>query len=218
MYSRRVVLGSVATAAVIQPGLPIRRRRGLAGLGGGALAPETVYGYLRNAGFDPEHARMLVAIAQRESGLDPSKRCKNCVPKQGGGYYQEDSIGLFQINMLGNLGTHRMALLGLDSPSDLLDPEVSAAAAYALWAGNDANLNTLWSINRDEPFPYRAQYLARLSALPPASALEAQVAGNLGGGGSGNGGGDGGDGGNSGVVVALMAGAGLALLMGMLDG
>jgi hypothetical protein len=119
--------------------------------------------------------------------------------------------------MLGNLGTQRMALLGLDSPADLLDPEVSAAAAYALWAGNDGNLNTLWSINRDEPFPYRTQYLARLAALPSASALESQVAGNVGGG-SGSGGGAGGDGGNSGVIMALVAGAGLGLLLGVLDG
>lgn len=195
-----------------------RARRGLSGLGG-ALSAEDVYAYARSAGFDPERARMMVAIAKRESGLDPSKRCLNCVPKPGGGFFEEDSIGLWQINMRGALGQQRLSQLGLSSPSELLDPAVNASAAFALWAGNDANLNTLWSINRDSPFPYRRVYLENLAALPSAQNLENAVLARGGGGSvderpntAAEGEAD-----LTGVYTALAVGAGLALAMGVLD-
>jgi hypothetical protein len=189
--------------------------RGLAGLGGAALSAEEVFGYLRGAGFDPERARMLVAIGKRESGLDPSRRCLNCVPKKGGGFYEEDSIGLFQINMRGALGVQRMAQLGLSSPTDLFDPAVSARAAFLLWGGNDSNLNTLWSINRDEPFPYRQLYLQNLAALPSAALLEGSLMSAQGGGASPPDDPAAGD--NTRVYAALAIGAGVGLVLAVLE-
>lgn len=179
---------------------------------GAVLSAAEVYGYLRDAGFDPERARMLLAIAKRESGLDASARCNNCIPKPGGGFYDEDSVGLFQINMRGSLGVARLAQLGLSSPSDLLDPAVSARAAFKLWNGNDANLDTLWYINRNTPLPYRDKFLQEMASLPSTAELENVVV--AGGGGDRR---ETGTGGANSIYAAVAVGAGVALVLGVLD-
>jgi len=185
---------------------------GLAGLGG-VLSADYVYALLRDAGFDADRARILLAIAKRESGLNPLARCNNCVPKKGGGYYDEDSVGLFQINMRGALGVARLAQLGIASASDLLDPVVSARAAYRLWNGNDDNLDRLWYINRNTPLPYADRFQEELASLPAASELENVLIARGGGGGPG----PGKPGDNTAIYAAVAAGAGFALLLGALE-
>lgn len=143
--------------------------------GGRPLTHQAVYNLARDAGFPAEVARRMVAIAVRESGLIPTARCKNCagVP--------EDSIGLWQINMLGDLGTRRLALFGISSPEDLLDPAVNAMAAFRTWNGQERNLNIAWHIHEDGLFPYRTRYLAALNALPAMERMELAYSG-IGGG------------------------------------
>lgn len=126
-----------------------------------------VYYLARQAGFPPDVARTMVAIAIRESGLDPSARCLSCFPG-----IQEDSIGLWQINMLGSLGAARMLQFGLTSKEELLDPEVNARAAYLTWGGSDRNLNIAWRINEEGAYQYRTKYLQALNSLPALDTLE----------------------------------------------
>lgn len=110
----------------------------IAGLGSAALSPATIYQYAVNAGFPPDTATKMVAIALKESGG---------IPTAYNGTPPDDSYGLWQINMYGNLGPARMAQFGLTDKSQLFDPAVNAAAAYSIWAGNDSNLNIAWAIN-----------------------------------------------------------------------
>lgn len=137
------------------------------------LSIQVVYNLARDAGFPSAVARQMVAIAWRESGRDPSRRCADCVPKPGGGFYNEDSIGLYQINMLGALGAARLKQFNLTKVEQLLDPAVNSRAAAVIWAGKPQNLNIAWAIDRDKPLPFRTLYLKLLNKLPPAETLEA---------------------------------------------
>ena len=230
IVSRRVVVGGAASAVPFARPLARRRLRGLAGLGA-VLGAQEVYDVARAAGFPPDVARQMVAIAKRETGFNSSARCTNCVPKPGGGYYAEDSIGLWQIDMLGARGEQRLAQLGLSSREQLLDPAQNARAAYLLWGGSAANLETLWSINKDLPnLPFKTRYLAALSSLPALSDLEIAY-----GGGTNNfgcspdieyepnhecyraGSGSGQAGVMSAAVKGLAVGAGLALVLGVFE-
>ena len=80
----------------------------------------------------------MAAIAMKESGGNPS--AYNGTPP-------DDSYGLWQINMYGNLGPARMSQFGLSNKSQLFDPATNAAAAYSIWNGNPNNLNIAWAIN-----------------------------------------------------------------------
>lgn len=136
------------------------------------LTVQEVYGHARRAGFPAVTARVMVAIAQRESGLRPNARCKNCIPRPEGGFYSEDSIGLWQINMLGAFGDRRLKEFGIPNRETLLRPDAAARAAFKIWAGRDANLDIAWAINRDKPIPFRTRFLKLLAALPPVDEME----------------------------------------------
>lgn len=105
------------------------------------LSPDEIYQVARLAGFPPATAVKMVAIALKESGGDP--RALNAKPP-------DESYGLWQINMLGTLGTARLREYGLSSKEQLYDPAVNARAAYRLWAGSDSNLDRHWAIVRSE--------------------------------------------------------------------
>jgi hypothetical protein len=97
-----------------------------------------LYQYALAAGFPQDTAVKMVAIALKESGGNPLAH--NTTPP-------DDSYGLWQINMYGNLAAPRMAQFGLSSPSDLFDPSTNAAAAFQTWGFNDNNLQIAWAIN-----------------------------------------------------------------------
>lgn len=140
--------------------------------GGQALSVETVYALAREAGFPPDTARKMVAIAMRESGLVPTARCKDCFPG-----IKEDSIGLWQINMYGTLGAARLQQFGLSSPDQMLDPRVNARAAFLTWGGNDRNLEIAWRIDSEGAYGYRTKYLANLNRLPGFETMEMAYSG-----------------------------------------
>jgi len=95
---------------------------------GGTLSGKQLVEVLKQAGFTGEGLKMAWAIAMRESGGKPSAFNGNA----GTG---DKSYGLFQINMLGNLGPARLKELGLNSNEDLLDPLTNAKAAYKMSKG-----------------------------------------------------------------------------------
>lgn len=148
---------------------------------GSPLDVQTVYNLARSAGFTPDVARSMVAIAQRESGLNPSCLATSVMGST------EASYGLWQINMSGAMRPQKLAMFGLSDPSQLLDPTTNAMAAYRLSGGG--NLSP-WHIDSDVGnivqsdgsvksvnLGYRTKYLSFLSALPSLELLEASFAG-----------------------------------------
>ncbi len=143
---------------------------GLTGLGS-TLSASQIYQVARQAGFPAETAVKMTAIALKESA-------GNTQAYNGVG--PDDSYGLWQINMKGNLGTFRLSQFGLSDKSDLYDPLTNAKAAYAIWAGNDANLNAAWAINRGvDKTRYQAALPTAISAAESVDPAVSQVADDL---------------------------------------
>lgn len=142
------------------------RRTGLGGCPGSPIGVQDAYNFARMAGFSPDAARTAVAIAMRESGLNP-----NCVATSVAGS-TEASYGLMQINMSGTLGTSRLLQFGISDASALLDPGINMQAAYTL-SGGGSNWSP-WHIDSDTAtiagkvvnLGYRTKYLNNLASLP----------------------------------------------------
>lgn len=144
-------------------GIALLAPRGMAASCSPVLTTDQVYQIALNAGFPSDVATDMVAIAMRESSLCPTAHNPGTLG------VTEDSYGLWQINVDAN--PQVVSALGLSDPSQLLDPNVNAAAAYMLWGGNNANLNTLWAINQTgPPYYYAEKYQANLPAAQAAAA------------------------------------------------
>jgi hypothetical protein len=90
-----------------------------------ALSEGTLAALLRNAGFPEDKVPLMVNIAKRESGLRPGAHNPNAATG-------DNSYGLFQINMIGDLGPARLkefADIGVQSYEDLKDPWKNVLAA-----------------------------------------------------------------------------------------
>jgi hypothetical protein len=83
---------------------------------------------LRSAGFKGESLRTAWAVVMKESTGNPNALNNN--PKSG-----DLSFGLFQINMIGDLGPYRLEKYGLKSNSDLYDPTINARVAFQMSKG-----------------------------------------------------------------------------------
>lgn len=83
---------------------------------------------LHRAGFRGDSLKKAYAIAMRESGGRPTA----FNPDVSTG---DQSYGLFQINMLGNLGPARRKQFGLTSNEELLNPEKNAQVAFRMSKG-----------------------------------------------------------------------------------
>lgn len=83
---------------------------------------DSTIGVLVNKGLDREKAITMAAIMLAESGGRPDALNNN--PRTG-----DLSYGLFQINMIGNLGPARRRQFGLSSNEDLKDPNKNIDAA-----------------------------------------------------------------------------------------
>lgn len=79
-----------------------------------------------DAGFTKEQAKVMAAIAGGESTFN--NRAHN--PNRATG---DNSYGLWQINMIDQLGVERRRNLGLSSNEDLFDPATNARAAKAIF-------------------------------------------------------------------------------------
>ena len=135
------------------------------------MTPTEVYNLARGAGFPPDTARKMVAIAQRESSLNPGVIGTINAAK-------ETSYGLWQIN-LKDAGIARLMAANGITADNIRIPAVNAQAAYLLWGGRDANLDTSWYINRyGNQYGYAEKYQQNLSRLPAAGELEAVYSGS----------------------------------------
>lgn len=78
-------------------------------------------------GFEGKALRTAWAVVMKESRGHPTSR--NNTPSTG-----DNSYGLFQINMIGDLGIIRKEKFGIKKNSDLFDPVTNAEAAYYMTA------------------------------------------------------------------------------------
>ena len=83
---------------------------------------------LAAVGFKGYGLKLAWAVAMKESGGRPSALNNNI--RTG-----DSSYGIFQINMIGDLGPMRLAKFGLTTKKDLLDPVENAKAAYYMTNG-----------------------------------------------------------------------------------
>ena len=81
---------------------------------------------LRQAGFPEKDIPTMIGIAGGESSFNP--RAFNPDASTG-----DQSYGLFQINMLGDLGPERRAQFGLRSNEELYDPVTNIRAAKKIY-------------------------------------------------------------------------------------
>ena len=112
-------------------------RRGGASVGatkGKTLGGIEVARIFYNAGFRGADLVKAVAIAQRESRFNTGAYNPNAKTK-------DKSFGLMQINMIGNLGPARRKQFGIKSDEELLDPNVNARAAYAIYKSSNKSFH-----------------------------------------------------------------------------
>lgn len=83
---------------------------------------------LRGAGFQGDALRTAYAVAMAESG-------GRATAFNGNRDTGDESYGLFQINMLGDLGPDRLKRYGLPSREALYDPQRNARIAYQMSGG-----------------------------------------------------------------------------------
>jgi hypothetical protein len=86
----------------------------------GQVSIEQLVGLAKGAGFSQSDAVIMAAIAMAESG--GNSNAHNAKPP-------DNSYGLWQINMIGNLGPERRQQIGISSDDKLKDPVVNAHAA-----------------------------------------------------------------------------------------
>lgn len=95
----------------------------------GGLTPAQIYQVALNAGFNPISAIIMTAISMAEDpGGNPNALNNN--PATG-----DLSYGLWQINMIGNLGPARLRAFGISNNNQLFDPATNAHAAYIISHG-----------------------------------------------------------------------------------
>jgi hypothetical protein len=124
-----------------------------------ALTDAQIAAAAKVGGFTGDGLVVAVAVALAESSGDP--RAHN-------GKGLDDSYGLWQINMRGDMGPARRRQFGITSNSQLFDPATNAKAAYAISKGGKSW--GPWSTYTN--LAYR-NFLsrARLAAGAPAASL-----------------------------------------------
>lgn len=88
------------------------------------LSAEEIKGYASKAGFKGQDLNIAVAVALAES----TGNTKAHNPRG-----KDDSYGLWQINLYGDMGPARRREFALASDADLFQPDVNAKAAYKIF-------------------------------------------------------------------------------------
>lgn len=118
----------------------------------GARGGKALLSWLERAGLSGEKLRMAWAIGMGESGGNP--RAFNGNANTG-----DKSYGLFQINMIGNLGPARLKQYNLSSNDDLFDPETNIRVMIKM-SNNCTNWQP-WSVYK------RGSYRKFYDQFPP---------------------------------------------------
>lgn len=92
------------------------------------LEPEELKELLKAVGFKGEALKLAWGIAMRESRGGPTSH-------NGNSDTGDNSYGLFQINMIGSLGTDRRERYGLTTNEELFNPVANARIAFLMSGG-----------------------------------------------------------------------------------
>lgn len=92
------------------------------------MSAAQIYQIAIAAGFSPSQAVIMTAIALAESSGNPGAHNPNASTG-------DNSYGLWQINMIDNLGPARMQQFGISSYDALFDPNTNAKAAFIVSGG-----------------------------------------------------------------------------------
>lgn len=165
-------------------------------LTGMKLTPEQIAQLAHDAGFRGDALTTAVAVALAESDGDPLAH-----NDEG----RDNSYGLWQINMIGDLGPDRRREHDLDSNGELFDPSVNAEVANAI--SNDGKDFTPWAA-------YTNGSYRRFLDEARKAVKEVRRGGSGSGGSGGSGSGSGGSGGSG----SGGSGSGFAVDTGLLTG
>ena len=94
------------------------------------LEPQELKELLKAVGFKGEALKLAWGIVMRESRGGPTAH-------NGNANTGDNSYGLFQINMIGGLGTDRREKYGLATNDDLFDPVTNARIAFLMSGGGE---------------------------------------------------------------------------------
>lgn len=121
--------GVVIPNDMLPPGIT-RAKGGLVKQGGAKfkMSKDDLRAVLVQAGFTGAGLETALSIAQAESGNRPKAWNRDAST-------EDNSYGLFQINMLGKMGAERRKKFGLKSNDELFDPLTNARVAYAISKG-----------------------------------------------------------------------------------
>jgi hypothetical protein len=92
------------------------------------LSPQQLKDLLHSVGFRGQHLQQAWGTAMKESTGRPMAHNQNSSTG-------DNSYGLFQINMIGNLGPARLEQYSLSSYEDLFDPLTNAKIAFQMSDG-----------------------------------------------------------------------------------
>jgi hypothetical protein len=106
-----------------------------------ALTDTELRDLLIAVGFEGKALRIAWAIAKKESNGRPLAFNGN--PRTG-----DSSYGVYQINMIGDLGPERRIKFSLDSNSDLFNPVINAQIAYHMSGGGEDF--SAWKISKSD--------------------------------------------------------------------
>ena len=115
------------------------------------FSPRRISKGLQRVGFADELIPLMTAIALAESSGLPYAHNRNQ-------FTGDDSYGLFQINMIGDIGVERRRLLGLNNNDDLFKPRKNFEAAKFIF---DQQGLSAWGAYRNGSY---RDYLASLMA------------------------------------------------------
>ena len=104
------------------------------------LEPKELKELLRATGFEGEVLKLAWGIVMRESRGGPTAHNGN--RKTG-----DNSYGLFQINMIGNLGKDRRERYGLSTDEELFNPVTNARVAF-LMSGKGKDFGA-WGVGKN---------------------------------------------------------------------
>lgn len=128
-----------------------------------------------SVGFKGENADKAAAVAYAESTGDTGA---HFTPEESNN--TDDSYGLWQINMIGDMGPERRKKFGLKSNKELLDPQVNARVAFAISGGSNFSA---WSTYGEDKYKDALEKIKKLpdktsqktSAKPGATSPQASA-------------------------------------------
>jgi hypothetical protein len=112
-----------------------------------------IYALAKNSGLSDSRAKVAAAIAMAESGGNERAVVHDS---------DDDSYGLWQINMRGSMGPSRRAMYGLASNDDLLDPATNARVMSSI-SHQGANFNAWTTFTSNK---YKEWLDTKLTDLP----------------------------------------------------